>query len=122
MAAGVRVWDPHRGQPLHEALLAAGLRPDVEAPAARRLYFCHRQTDEADVYFLNNHSDETFSDRFTFRLAAASAELWNPVTGERRRLPSESRDGLTSVRLTMAPRESFFVVLSNKKMASRSSA
>lgn len=102
MAAGVRVWDPHRGQPLHEALLAAGLRPDVEAPAARRLYF------------LNNHSDETFSDRFTFRLAAASAELWNPVTGERRRLPSESRDGLTSVRLTMAPRESFFVVLSNK--------
>ncbi len=112
-AAGIRVWDPHDGQPLHEALLKAGLRPDVDAPAARRLYFCHRQTNEADVYFLNNHSDETVDDRFTFRLAASNAELWDPVTGERRRLASESRDGLTSVCLTMAPRESFFVVLSN---------
>ena len=113
MAAGVKVWDPHSRQPLGDALLTAGLGPDVDAPAARRLYFCHRTTGEADVYFLNNHSDEAVSDRFTFRRAAASVELWNPVTGERRRLPSESRDGLTSVRLTMAPRESFFVVLSN---------
>ena len=112
--AGVRVWDPHDGQPLHEALLKAGLRPDVDAPAARRLYFCHRQTSEADVYFLNNHSDEAVSGRFTFRVAASSAELWNPVTGEHRRLASESRDGLTSVCLTMAPCESFFIVLSNK--------
>ena len=107
------MWDPHSRQPLGDALLTAGLGPDVDAPAARRLYFCHRTTGEADVYFLNNHSDETVSDRFTFRRAAASVELWNPVTGERRRLPSESRDGLTSVRLTMAPRESFFGVLSN---------
>lgn len=113
MAAGVKVWDPHSRQPLGDALLTAGLGPDVDAPAARRLYFCHRTTGEADVYFLNNHSDEAVSDRFTFRRAAASVELWKPVTGERRRLPSESRDGLTSVRLTMAPRESFFVVLSN---------
>ena len=113
MAAGVKVWDPHSRQPLGDALLTAGLGPDVDAPAARRLYFCHRTTGEADVYFLNNHSDEAVCDRFTFRRAAATVELWNPVTGERRRLPSESRDGLTSVRLTMAPRESFFVVLSN---------
>ena len=113
MAAGVKVWDPHSRQPLGDALLAAGLGPDVDAPTARRLYFCHRTTGEADVYFLNNHSDEAVSDRFTFRLSASSVELWNPVTGERRRLASESHGGLTSVRLTMAPRESFFVVLSN---------
>ena len=111
--AGVRVWDPHDGQPLHEVLLKAGLRPDVDAPAARRLYFCHRQTSTADVYFLNNHSDETVDDRFTFRLAASNAELWDPVTGERRRLASDSRDGLTTVSLRMAPRQSFFVVLSD---------
>jgi len=112
-AAGVKVWDPHGRLPLGQALLAAGLRPDVDAPTAHHLYFCHRTTGEADVYFLNNHSDEAVSGRFTFRVAASSAELWNPVTGERRRLASESRDGLTSVCLTMAPRESFFVVLSN---------
>lgn len=113
MAAGVKVWDPHSRQPLDDALLAAGLGPDVDAPAARRLYFCHRTTGAADVYFLNNHSDEAVSDRFTFRLSASSVELWNPVTGVRRRLASERHGGLTSVRLTMAPRESFFVVLSN---------
>ena len=112
-AAGVKVWDPHDGQPLGTALSSAELRPDVDVPAARRLYFCHRRTSEADVYFLNNHSDDAVDDRFTFRLEASNVELWNPVTGECHCLASESRNGLTSVHLRMAPRQSFFVVLTN---------
>ena len=118
MAAGVKVWDPHGGQPLSEALREAGLTPDVDAPAAKHLYFCHRRTDESDIYFLNNHSDEAVDEHFTFRVGASSVELWNPVTGEKQRLATESNDGqTTTVHLTMAPRESFFVVLSNRLSA-----
>ena len=125
-AAGVKVWDPHSGQPLPDALREAGLVPDVDAPSAQRLYFCHRRTDcpasccitaEADVYFLNNHSDEAVNERFTFRVEATHAELWNPVTGEKTQLTSECSDGRTTVRLTMAPRESYFVVLTNAPSA-----
>lgn len=112
-AAGCKVWYSHSRHPLGEALLTDGLYPDVDAPATSNLYFCHRTTGEFDFYFLNNHSDEAISGRFTFRIGASCVELWNPLTGERHRLASENRDGLTSAYLTMAPRESFFVVLSN---------
>ena len=118
MAAGVKVWDPHSRKPLLEALREAGLTPDVDAPAAKHLYFCHRRTDTSDVYFLNNHSDEAVDEHFTFRVGASSVELWNPVTGEKQRLATESNDGqTTTVHLTMAPRESFFVVFSNRLSA-----
>ncbi len=111
-AAGIRVWDPHHSIPLSDALRESGLKPDVDAPAARHLYFCHRRTSSEDVYFLNNHSDEPVQGRFTFRVRAASAQLWNPVTGEREALPTIQEPGRTSVSLTMAPRASFFVVFS----------
>lgn len=107
---GVPVYDPQGGQPLGDWLRQAGLVPDVEAATARKLYFCHRRTDNEDIYFLNNHSDQTVSDRFTFNVAATTAELWNPVTGERQPLMTTNEHGRTSVSLTMAPRESFFMV------------
>ena len=112
---GVPVYDPRGGLSFSDCLRQAGMQPDVEAPAARHLYFCHRQTDQEDIYFLNNHSDQTVSDSFRFRTAAASAELWNPVTGERTPLPMTSEAGRTAIDLTFAPRESYFIILSNGK-------
>ena len=116
-AAGAHVWNPHSGQSLSAALATAGLTPDVAAPSARRLYFCHRRTAEADIYFLNNHSDEPVSDCFTFRATAPYAELWNPVTGQRQRLKATCADGRTSISLRLAPRESCFIVLAQSPSA-----
>ena len=118
VAAGARVWDPHNGKPLADALSEAGLHPDVDAPKAKHLYYCHRHipaNDQcADIYFLNNHSDENVSDRFVFNVKAQHAELWNPVTGERYTLNTEAEGQRTAVSLAMAPRESFFIVFSDE--------
>ena len=109
---GIPVYDPQtESQPLATALRKAGLQPDVDAPSAKSLYFCHRRTNHEDIYFLNNHSDETVTDIFTFNVAAVSAELWNPVTGQRTALDIDHEGRRTVVALSMAPREAFFIVL-----------
>ena len=110
---GVPVYDPQDdSRSLAEAIHEAGLQPDVEAPSAPNLYFCHRRTDGEDIYFLNNHSDKDASGCFRFNVAARSAELWNPLTGERTPLPVTTESGRTAIDLTLAPHESYFVILS----------
>ena len=54
------------------------------------------------------------SDCFRFGTTATRAELWNPVTGERKPLTLTADNGRTAIDLTMAPRESYFVVLSSQ--------
>lgn len=118
---GVEVFDPQSdSRSLSEAFHQAGLTPDVETPSDMHLYFCHRRVENGkssfkDIYFLNNHSDDTVSGTFRFRTEAESVALWNPVTGERYTLKSTTMSGKTSVNLTLHARESYFIVLSNKK-------
>ena len=103
--AGVPVWDPHGGTSLPDALKAAGMVPDVDMPSASRLYSVHRRTAHEDIYFLDNHSDQPVSGPVAFNTRYRYAECWNPVTGQRQALPS--------LHLTLAPRESCFIVFSD---------
>ena len=113
---GVAVYRPQTdGRTLAQAIHDAGLLPDVEAPRASGLYFCHRRTDMEDIYFLNNHSDKTVSDFFHFNVSALSAELWNPVTGEKKPLQVHTDTGRAAIDITLAPRESFFVIFSRSR-------
>lgn len=110
---GIPVYDPQTDQlSLEDAIQKAGLIPDVYAPSAAHLYFCHRQTADEDIYFINNHSDKTVSDCFRFHATATSAELWNPVDGQRLPLVIHQQGESTAIDLTLAPRESYFIVLS----------
>lgn len=116
---GAIVFDPQTdNRTLPVAINEAGLRPDVDAPSAHQLYFCHRQTSDEDIYFLNNHSEEPISDSFRFNVSATSAELWNPVTGEKRELPFRIEENTTCISLRLAPRESYFIVLGKKETES----
>ena len=109
---GVVVYDPQTDtRPLTDILAQAGLTPDVDAPHCRQLYFAHRRTAQADIYFLNNHSDHTLNDRLCFRTYAASAELWDAVTGHITPLPFTPTSQGTAIQLSLAPRQSLFVVL-----------
>lgn len=120
---GIPVYDPQTdGRPLAQAIREAGLIPDVDcsyllSPAAH-LYFCHRRTANEDIYFLNNHSDNDITDSFRFRTDAVSAELWNPMTGEKSPLAITSEDGCTTINLTLHARESYFIVLKNSEKIS----
>ena len=121
---GVAVYDPQTdSRSLAEAIREAELVPDVElshlSPLASHLYFCHRRTDNEDIYFLNNHSDKDISDRFRFRTEAASAELWNPVTGERTPLAMTAEKGQVAIDLTLHARESYFVILRGERLEVR---
>ena len=106
------------GMPLSEAVQQAGLVPDVAMRRgdvkADKLYFAHRRTSVADMYFLDNHTDSGWVDTLTFRTPFRQAELWNPVEGRCYALPLLSADSHTAtLPLRMAPRESYFVVLAD---------
>ena len=108
---GAVIYDPQTdSRTLTEALHDAGIQPDVETPHGERLYFVHRRTADEDIYFLNNHSDEYIQGVFTFATAADVAELWDPVSGEKHHLATTRSNGRNTLQLSMAPRESFFIV------------
>ena len=83
----------------------------MDVPVAKGLNFCHRRTPSADVYFLNNHSNQDMKECFRFRTQAVSAQLWNPVTGEKTPLSFTTEQGSTVIPLDLHARESFFIVL-----------
>ncbi len=112
---GAIIYDPQTdNRPIDAALLDAGIHPDVDAPNARHLYFAHRSSDDKEIYFLNNHGDEPFTGNVSFGAEAASVELWNPVTGEKQPLAATCSNGRTTVVLSMAARESYFIILDEK--------
>lgn len=116
---GIAIYDPQTdSRTLAEALRDAGIQPDVEGPRAAGLYFCHRRTSTADIYFLNNHNDCVRTGPFTFAATAASAELWDPVTGERHPLQTITVGDRITIHLEMAPRQSYFVVFCHQAQPS----
>ncbi|MDE7470558.1 MAG: glycoside hydrolase family 2, partial [Paramuribaculum sp.] len=75
--------------------------------------FIHRETSDAQIYFLANPLEKTCSVIPEFRVKQnLKPQVWNPVTGEIRALPqyaAGSNKGI-SVPITMNPLESMFVV------------
>lgn len=111
---GVPIYDPqHDHHTLAEVIREATLSPDVDCPSSQSLYFCHRRTDQEDIYFLNNHSDIEITDCFRFNVSASNAALWNPVTGEKTVLNVKHESDRTAVDLTLAPRQSYFIIFNN---------
>lgn len=108
------------GIPLSKALNDAEIIPDISMKSgdtkSSKIYFAHRELKDADLYFLDNHKDQPEDNVFTFASKGAYAQLWNSVTGERFSLSVERRDEKTiSIPLYLNPRESYFVVITNKK-------
>ena len=111
---GAVIYDPQTdSRTLTEALHDAGIQPDVETPHGERLYFAHRRTTDEDIYFLNNHSDLPIEGTFSFATIADVAKLWNPVSGEKHHLATTRANGRSTIQLSMAPRESFFIVFNS---------
>jgi hypothetical protein len=106
------------GLTAREALRRDGVAPDFDATggsAAADLHYIHRRTREADIYFVANRSPKPERIECTFRLDGKAPELWDPVTGERRRATAYSqREGRTTVPIDFAPYGSVFVVLREK--------
>jgi alpha-L-rhamnosidase len=90
--------------------LAQAMKPDVSmTPPEPGVGFVHRKLAGANLYFFANTTNQAVHTQVTFREPATQAELWNPVTGDRRILG----DG-GAVELNLEPYASRVVVLSNE--------
>lgn len=96
------------------------LRPDVAfSSAAADIGFIHRKTDDAEIYFVANTSNERQNTRATFRVEGLQAESWDPMTGRVSSLDLEAQaKGVgTSVALDLEPYGSRVIVFTRRKLA-----
>ncbi len=90
-----------------------GVKEDFTATGPVR--YCHRRTEDKDIYFVANRSDALIRVDCRFRIGNGPPQLWDPVTGEMRPLPNfERTDGLTSIPMHFDAFQSFFVVFDGK--------
>ncbi|TWU38367.1 glycosyl hydrolase [Novipirellula artificiosorum] len=75
--------------------------------------FIHRRDSQRDIYFVANQTSETIHPTMKFRTLANAGKApmrWDPLTGETRPLVFTSHEDHTTIELTFAPRQSFFIV------------
>ncbi len=99
------------GMEMEEALDLLEVRPDVKLAPDDPVMFIHRTLPEGDVYFVTNQEDHPVEFMPDFRITGKRPEIWNPVNGTIRSLPSyqQSEDG-TRVPLKLHPFESYFII------------
>ena len=80
--------------------------------------FGHRKTNDKDIYFVANRTNDFQKTACTFR-ASGEPELWMSTTGETRKITNYSvENGLTTIPMEFFPYESFFVTFSGKEQKS----
>ncbi|WP_197525532.1 glycosyl hydrolase [Pseudobythopirellula maris] len=101
------------------SLASIGVAEDLvcyEASGVRSegLAWAHRHAEEGDLYFVSNQLNAERLLRLSLRAASTAAEVWDPVSGDRRPVAAErTPDGRTAVELRLPPLGSCFVVLTS---------
>jgi len=99
------------GLDMQQALDLIRVVPDARTTQSDSILFIHRQLEDGSVYFISNQKTEPVKISPAFRITGKQPELWNAIDGSTRELPAYSQhDGVTSVRLQLAPYESTFVI------------
>ncbi len=103
------------GMDLPQALQRLSLEKDVEMGKEIPVLWTHRTLPGKEVYFLTNQQNRKIRLAPSFRVSGLKPQLWDPVSGEIRRL-NEFNDagGRTTVPLQLNPLQSCFVVFSNQ--------
>lgn len=95
-----------KGETIENIVENYGFKPDIRLKSANlpddKVHFCHRSIEDADIYFLYNHSNRSYEDAIDIRSERKNFELWNPLTGEK----SRCQDGI----LILQPYESLFLI------------
>lgn len=95
----------------HAALQAFGVSPDLEVEGPAQLDFIHRQTAEADIYFVRNKEDAPAQATLSFRVHGRVPELWQTDTGAIAAAVVYRENGeRTDVPLSFPARGSVFIV------------
>lgn len=101
-----------------EILSELNVREDFKS-ASNTIRFGHRKTDDKDIYFIANRTNDFQKTTCTFR-AVGEPEIWIGTTGVTRKLTNYTvENGLTTIPMEFFPYESFFVTFSGKDTKSR---
>jgi len=94
------------------------LQPDAAiAPNAKEFGFVHRQTEDADIYFVANTSNVKKNVEISFRNTGNQAEVWNAMDGKSTAANVKSQTNTaTSILLNFEPYQSHVVIFSKRKM------
>ena len=98
---------------LGQVLGAEALQPDfayVKPYQDANVQFYHRADGDTDIYFVNNRGEQTAMINGDFRVTGRAAEIWMADRGAIRPASYTIHDGVTTVPLTLAPRDAVFVV------------
>ena len=100
------------------SILAKRLTPDVAIlPASPEIGFVHRQTKDADIYFLANTANDPRNVRVVFRVEDMDTEVWDPMTGRVRRVQvAEKSSETTMVNVALEPYGSTLIVFTHRTL------
>ena len=92
-------------------LRETGVAADFKS--ALPIRYTHRTTPGWDIYFVSNRTGGAINGDCIFRTTKGSPELWDPLTGETRKLPQfENLNGCTTISLKFDAFQSYFIVFS----------
>ncbi len=99
------------------AALQSMLSPDAAiSPSGKDFGVVHRETADAEIYFVANTSNEKKKTEITFRAAAPQPEIWNAMNGQSSLAEVKARaNGSTTIALDFEPYQSHVVIFSKTK-------
>ncbi|HLP72488.1 MAG TPA: glycosyl hydrolase, partial [Bacteroidales bacterium] len=114
---GMIVW----GLPLEEVLLVKKNEPDFiyEKPLGSEINWIHRQTGNAEIYFIVNSSDESKDLKLSFRIKGKEPEAWDPAEGSIKPSSYEITGERTIIPASLGPRQSEFIVFRKPAASTR---
>ena len=102
------------GKNIEAALQQAGITPDFSANDMSKLRYVHRSTDKAEIYWVNNRTEQARNIAATFRVKGLKPMVWHPETGKAEDVSYEVRGDVTTVQLSLVENDAVFVVFSGK--------
>ena len=100
------------------AVLAKKLSPDVAmTPAAPDIGIVHRHTDDGEIYFVANTSNQPRNVQAAFRVEGMQPEIWNAMDGSvKPATVADKSAGTTTVNLNLEPYESTIVAFTKRSL------
>jgi len=82
-----------------------------------KILYVHRQTADADIYWLDNRSNEANEAQVSFRVTGKIPMLWNPETGKTSKVSYQISNGRTTIPLKFDSWQAYFIVFNGKAAA-----